>query len=745
MLNWGYPIGNGVILNKDGSRMAGYFYRGPDLSSAVPSQHEWISDRVSEALATFRGGWSFWIDASRLEAIGYPFAEAMHFPDPVSAMIDEERRQQFMKPGSHFETEYAVILQYTPPSRHKSRLADLVHSGSDGLEDGDAAELAFNEGLAHFENMISGSVEISRMLDFDVDGMRRSALVNYLEYTVSGERASLNLPPPGNTLDCLIGNYEFYPGDNPLVGDNYISAVRITGYPSGSWPGMLAALDRLPFPLRYSTRYIVLDQPEASKLVKGIQRVWSKSLRDHVMAALKMPDGVPDQDLANMTAEANYAVGKTDSALVGTGYYTSVVILMDRNLAVVQQRADDVARAINGAGFKAKPETTNAPEAWLGSLAAHSVPNIRRPPLHTDNLADLLPLTSVWQGEPECPCPLYPPNAPPLMLVDAQGATPFFLNLHVGDTGGTLLFGPPGSGKSTLLATVAMQALRYDGMTIWAFEKGRSMLVTAKAVGGDHYDFGVADAPKFCPLADLSTETAIAEKEEWISACFLLQHGELPDSQERSDIHDAMMLLAVPGAGRTISDFIRMAQAERVRDAMRFYSLAGTAGNLFDAEADTIDDGGHLKCFEIEDLMRRGEAILLPALLHMFSRFEKSLKGQPAMLLLDEAWIMFAHEFFRTKIREWFKVLRKANCTPVLATQSLSDAARSGLLDVLMEPRRRRFTARMPRRCRALDRRSSLAPASITKCSASTRPRSRSSATSCRSANTTSRRPPVGA
>jgi type IV secretion system protein VirB4 len=46
---------------------------------------------------------------------------------------------------------------------------------------------------------------------------------------------------------------------------------------------------------------------------------------------------------------------------------------------------------------------------------------------------------------------------------------------------------------------------------------------------------------------------------------------------------------------------------------------------------------------------------------------------------------MLGHPVFREKIREWLKVLRKANCAVVLATQSLSDAVRSGILDVLLE------------------------------------------------------------
>ena len=68
--------------------------------------------------------------------------------------------------------------------------------------------------------------------------------------------------------------------------------------------------------------------------------------------------------------------------------------------------------------------------------------------------------------------------------------------------------------------------------------------------------------------------------------------------------------------------------------------------------------------------MAMGERNLIPALLYLFRRFERSLKGQPAYLLLDEAWVMLGHPVFRAKIREWLKVLRKANCAVVLATQA---------------------------------------------------------------------------
>ncbi len=89
--------------------------------------------------------------------------------------------------------------------------------------------------------------------------------------------------------------------------------------------------------------------------------------------------------------------------------------------------------------------------------------------------------------------------------------------------------------------------------------------------------------------------------------------------------------------------------------------------------------------FETEELMNMGDKNLIPVLLYLFHRIEKALTGQPTLLILDEAWIMLSNKVFRAKIREWLKVLRKANCAVVLATQSLSDAKNSGIIDVLVE------------------------------------------------------------
>ncbi len=118
--------------------------------------------------------------------------------------------------------------------------------------------------------------------------------------------------------------------------------------------------------------------------------------------------------------------------------------------------------------------------------------------------------------------------------------------------------------------------------------------------------------------------------------------------------------------------------------ALTHYTGKGAMGHLLDAKEDSLSVS-HFMVFEIEDLMEMGEVNMIPVLLYLFRRFEKSLSGQPSLLVLDEAWVMLGHPVFRAKIREWLKVLRKANCAVVLATQSLSDARNSGIMDVLVE------------------------------------------------------------
>jgi type IV secretory pathway VirB4 component len=95
-------------------------------------------------------------------------------------------------------------------------------------------------------------------------------------------------------------------------------------------------------------------------------------------------------------------------------------------------------KTIQNLGFSCRTETINAVEAWRGSLPGDGYSNVRRVLLHTLNLADMLPTTSVWAGLRENPSALMPKHSPPLVFAATSGATPFRVNLHVSDLGHTM-------------------------------------------------------------------------------------------------------------------------------------------------------------------------------------------------------------------------------------------------------------------------------------------------------------------
>lgn len=693
LLQYAALIADGVVQTKSGALLGGFYYRGRDLTSSTVSERNYITGRVNSALARLGAGWVTWQDAIRVDAPAYSAANRSHFPDPVTALMDEERRTHFLAEGTHFECEYALIFMYTPEARSTSRMSEYAYDddrpSGQAIDPGVKIIEQFNLALADMEDYLGDVLRLRRMRGFEVDlsGTKvwRDDLVTYLHYCITGVMHPINIPACPMYLDAYIGGQELFAGDTPRIGSRFVAVVSIEGFPHETSPNMLDALDHLAIPYRWSTRMIYLDQHEALNQLTRFRRKWKQREKGFFAQVFKTGSGVINEDAVMMRRTAEEAMTDASSGLVTFGYYTPVIVLHGDSREELDENCRIVVREVRRLGFAARQETINTMEAWLGSLAGHPEPNIRRPVLHTLNLADLVPLASVWPGLPVNPCPFYPPNSPPLLHGATNGSTPFRLNLHIGDVGHTLVFGPTGAGKSTLLAIIAAQFRRYPAATVSFFDKGRSSLPLVLAVGGQHYDIASeTDHTGLCPLQFLQSDSDVAWAEEWVATLYELQSGRSASPRQKEELHRAVTLMRSSEFGRSLTDFVATVQDEELRSALTPYTISGQMGELLDAQQDGLTKSP-FQVFELEDLMSLGEKNVIPVLLYLFRRFEKSLTGQPALLILDEAWIMLGHPVFRAKIKEWLKTLRRANCSVVLATQSLSDAANSGIFDVLIE------------------------------------------------------------
>ena len=680
-------VDDGILLLQDGALMAAWSFRGPDMGSSTHAEMAALSARLN-AILRLGSGWMVQCDAIRFQAPEYP--EGGAFPDAVTRIIDEERRMQFLAEGAHFESEYFLALTYLPPAASEERIKGWMFEGRTQPQDALARKALedFTCRIANFEDRFSSLFRVRRLCSerFENDGgfpRVQDALLRYVRRCITGEDHPFEQPEIPVYLSDILGSRDFVAGMEPKIGSRHVRVVAIDGFPKASYPAILSALDTLPMEYRWNTRAILLDPEEARTLLDKTRKKWRSRMRGWKDQVFRTQSGPVNLHAQEMAADAEEAMGIASSGDVQFALYSTNIVCMAQDRETVEANASLVMKTIQNLGFDCRIETVNAVDAWRGTLPGDGYCNVRRVLLHTLNLADMLPITSVWSGLRENPSSLLPSGSPPLLYAATSGSTPFRFNLHVADVGHTLMVGPTGAGKSTLLALIIAQWFRYTRAQVFAFDKGYSLYVLTRAAGGEFYDIAGERTPlAFCPLRQIDSDAELAWAVDWLEALCVIQGLELSPRQ-RNALTSALQELRLSPT-RTLTEFCANVQDLEIRDALQYYTLAGPMGALLDAEEDMLGSGRFLT-FETENLMALGDKAVIAVLLYLFRQIERRLDGSPTLVPLDEAWVYLRHDLFRDRLRDWLKTMRKRNGAVLLATQSLSDIFHSPIQDVVLE------------------------------------------------------------
>jgi type IV secretion/conjugal transfer VirB4 family ATPase len=678
-LPWVALASEGIVLNKDGSFQRTARFRGPDLDSAVAAELVAVAGRINNAFRRLGSGWSIFVEAQRHSAETYP---ASAFPDPASGLVDAERRADFEEAGAHYVSGYYLTFLYLPPAEEAARAESWVYEGRErsGV-DPDEILRGFIDRTGRVLALLDGFMPECAWLD-------DAETLTYLHSCVSTKRHRVRVPETPVYLDALLADQPLTGGLEPRLGDQHLRVLTVIGFPTATTPGLLDDLNRLAFPYRWSTRAILLDKTDATKLLTKIRRQWFAK-RKSIAAILKEvltneASALVDTDAANKAADADMALQELGQDVAGMAYVTATIAVWDADPRLADEKLRLVEKVIQGRDFTAMIETVNAVDAWLGSLPGHAYANVRQPPISTLNLAHMIPLSAVWAG----PDRDEHFGAAPLLFGKTEGSTPFRLSLHVGDVGHTLVVGPTGAGKSVLLALMALQFRRYANSQVFAFDFGGSIRAAALAMSGDWHDLGGgltegSDASvSLQPLAGVHDTYERAWAADWIVA--ILTREGIPITPEvKEHIWTALTSLAsAPVEERTITGFAVLLQSNDIKQALRPYCVGGAYGRLLDAEAEHLGSAA-VQAFEIEGLVGTGAA---PAVLsYLFHRIGDRLDGRPTLLIIDEGWLALDDEGFAGQLREWLKTLRKKNASVIFATQSLSDIDNSSIAPAIIE------------------------------------------------------------
>ncbi|MBP2629459.1 MAG: trbE [Firmicutes bacterium] len=664
-----------IVLNKDGSLQVTWSYRGPDLDSEIRERLAIITMQLNNAFSSLQTGWILYFEAQRSASMSY--AKDTYFPDLVTKAMDDERKRLFLD-SKHFESNYYATAYWMPPNDQEGRMKEIV------IEGRKRKEASAEDNIRIFWEKVNKIFNIFQSLNIPSQFLNQDEMLTYLHSIVSDNARPLTMPEHPLLLDHYLYDTPVYGGLEPRMGNQHIRVVAPLAYPSDTIFGLFDRLNRLNFSYRWVTRFYCLSKQDSISSLETIKNGWNGKIKSITSMAKELifnreDDGNINENALRKFDEVKDAISAVEADTTNYGYYSTAVVVMDKDVELVEKKAKYVWQEFINLGMKAKVEDLNALDAWMGCIPGAVGHYIRRPMVSAGNLVHMMPVSDVWAG-PERNKHL---NAPVLLYTQTDGNTPFRLSLHVGSVGHSLLVGPTGAGKSVHLNMIAASFRKYKDARVIIFDNGASSRVLTEGVGGNFYNLGgEKGALSFQPLAKIDDELELQWAQEWL--CDYARRESVEITPEfKKIISDALKTLATaPERLRTISGFIDNLQEDRLKTVFLSISIRGNYGHIFDSNEDTLEFSSW-QSFEMNKLIKT--PIIGSVLMYIFHRIEQQLTGQPTIIIIDECWIFFDNPMFADKIREWLKTLRKFNASVVFATQSLTDITNTPIFSTVLE------------------------------------------------------------
>jgi type IV secretory pathway VirB4 component len=419
LLNYAHLIDDGVMINKDGAFLTSYKFRGPDINSASGGELDALTAIFNRMVTFLEDGWMIHVDELRVPSLTYP--EQGDFPDNVSVLIDEERRQLYESEGTHYENfQFITFVWKFPLPVVKATRHWFVEGISKDEDDQNLSKL-----LKHFYEIVERCVGLIST-QFVLEKLNSADLLSYLNTCITGDLLPVACPPEGCFIDVALGRRPVIGGYVPQIGDKFVYVLSVIGYLNEETiPGLLEEMGTYPLVYRWSNRFIPLSEGTAEREIKRYQKNWNNKVKGFVGIIKEVISGKlshkVNYDALQMSHQTNEALTANSNQATRFGYWTSEIVLMNESVDLLAHAAKDLTRYLEQSGFACLKEDVNAFDAWLGTIPGHGSCNVRRVFINSINLAHMLPLNTIWAGSPlSSTASLLPPQSPPMPQQQAR-------------------------------------------------------------------------------------------------------------------------------------------------------------------------------------------------------------------------------------------------------------------------------------------------------------------------------------
>ncbi|MDR3258670.1 MAG: conjugal transfer protein TrbE [Fusobacteriaceae bacterium] len=679
LLPWAYILEDGIIINKTGAFQTTFSYRGSDLASCTMDELNNLSSRLNNTLKRVDERWTFHIEMRRFKSKSYMKKSYMK---EIPVQIIEREREDFFKSGSHYESKYYITITYRTPEDKYKKLGSLFFTKSTEQE----ILSTFQENLKSYKDEITNIYYLLSECFKEITMLNTKEQLSYYHSCISDSDFEIEVPQYCfSLLDNYLADCDLIAGMEPMLGKNFFKTISILNFPNDSFEGILDKLNNTNIEFRLVTRFIPLEKFSALTELNKYYKKWygkRKSFKDSIAEAVtqKETKSFNRNALAN-AEEVQQEQYKVEGDQISIGFYTLTAVIFDQDKKILEDNCSLIKNILNSIGFVSKIETFHNMEAFLGTIPGNVLCNDRRPPISSLSTAHLIPTSAVWSGREKN----YHLNEPALVYTQTTGSTPFRINLHYGDVGHSLVFGPTGSGKSVLLNFLTAQFLGYKNAKVYTFDMGGSSRVLNYACNGKFYDLGENKTLSFQPLKNIHNEL----EKEWAAefiATIIEEQNIILNPELKQLIWNTLGSLAAYDTGkRTMSLFrdLLFGQNKKLGETLNIFTGKGQLARYFDSDNENFEESS-FTVFEMEKIVDN-KAAISPALDYLFHMLENKLDGNPVLICLDEAWVFLNNPKFEDRIKKWLKTFRKKNASVIFATQSMSDARDSKILHGLLD------------------------------------------------------------
>lgn len=560
LLAWLFPFNDRVIVNKDSGLMAAYEYTGPDTDSVTDAAMLKVVTDLSHALRGLtRRPFNIWWIVHRRRTSTY---DTLPMPDPVSQMIDDQRKAAFEKSANYLNRHYFVPVM-TPAvglDRFTGRFSHAMNHDGQSLWKslGEAVAGTFSDQYAfaysatelekevdRFEELLSGmiasvpAIKCARLI-----GDRLGAFLHATGSPTTDQQAAveidtsqfLDVAITENSIDVGPDFLRFDGGGKQRFGFGTGIPSNRENWPDKVHPTLLDGLLKLQGELTICHLFRVSKRSDAEKHIRSMRRYHDNRRMDWrgvVSAGINGGDtsGVR-QNSARVKASSRTQTTLDDLSMGNKayGWYNLSVIGyspifrpgdVDAEVAAYEagldlmKRIDEVFRAAKWTPVR---ETLHLVSAFSATIPGMWKETARWIWLNTDGLARILPLRTVSRGEVVNAYLSKEMNQriPALAALPTDYGTPYSYTGFWGPLGHRLSIGKSRSGKTIFEALCWTLGRKIPNSQAYIVDKDYSNKIPVILQGGEYIDFteDASDRAKINPLLLLKADRHF----EWVSS-----------------------------------------------------------------------------------------------------------------------------------------------------------------------------------------------------------------------------------